>query len=55
MRVDRRELFAVFAGGALGTAARAELAEALPFTAGRWPWATFAVNIVGAFMLGGAA
>ena len=52
MRVDRRELVAVFAGGALGTVARAELAEALPFTAGRWPWATFAVNIVGAFMLG---
>jgi CrcB protein len=52
MRVDRRELVAVFAGGSLGTVARAELAEALPYTAGRWPWATFAVNVVGAFMLG---
>jgi fluoride exporter len=52
MRFDRRELAAVFAGGSLGTVARAELAEALPYTTGHWPWATFAVNIVGALMLG---
>jgi fluoride exporter len=52
MRFDRRELAAVFAGGFLGTVARAELAEALPYSTGHWPWATFAVNIVGALMLG---
>lgn len=52
MALDRRELAAVFAGGFLGTVARAELAQALPDSTGRWPWATFAVNIVGAFLLG---
>jgi fluoride exporter len=52
MGVDRRELAAVFAGGFIGTVARAELADALPYSSGRWPWATFTVNIVGAFMLG---
>ena len=46
-------LAAVFAGGALGTLARAGVAEAL----GRddpssWPWATLTVNLAGAFVLG---
>src|SRR2546421_613897 len=54
MRIDRRELGAVFVGGFLGTVARAEVAEALPFHPGRWPWATFAVNIAGALLLGWA-
>jgi CrcB protein len=52
VRVDRRELVAVFAGGFLGAVARAGLAEALPHDPGQWPWATFIVNIVGAFALG---
>jgi CrcB protein len=52
MGFDRRELAAVFVGGFVGTIARAELTEALPYSSGRWPWATFTVNIVGAFMLG---
>ena len=52
MRVDRRELAAVFAGGFAGALARAALEEALPHDASRWPWATFTVNIVGAFALG---
>ncbi len=43
---------AVFAGGFLGAVARAGLAEALPHDPGQWPWATFIVNIVGAFALG---
>jgi len=43
---------AVLAGGAVGTLARAGLAEALPVQPGRWPWATFAVNLAGAFILG---
>jgi CrcB protein len=50
--IDSRELAAIFAGGFLGAIARAGLAEALPFHAGRWPWATFIVNIVGAFLVG---
>ncbi len=49
---DRRELAAIFAGGFLGAIARAEVATAFPSRAGSWPWATFAVNILGAFMLG---
>jgi fluoride exporter len=49
---DRREAAAIFAGGFVGAAARAELAQALPTGTGQWPWATFIVNIVGAFLLG---
>ena len=51
-RADRREIAAIFAGGALGTLARAALAEAFPRAATAWPWPTFAVNIVAAFLLG---
>ena len=43
---------AIFAGGALGTLLRAALAEAFPHPATAWPWPTFAVNIVAAFLLG---
>jgi fluoride exporter len=50
--VDRAELAAVFAGGLVGAVARAEVAQALPTHAGEWPWATFLVNLVGAFLLG---
>lgn len=49
---DNRELAAVFAGGALGTLARAGLATVMVTDPGRWPWPTFIVNIVGAFLLG---
>jgi len=49
---DRRLVAAVFAGGALGTAARAALSTAFPVSAAQWPWPTFAVNILGAFLLG---
>ena len=49
---DYRELAAVFAGGAIGTVARAALAELTAPDPARWPWPTFAVNIVGAFLLG---
>ena len=51
-RADGREVAAVFAGGALGTLARAALAEGFPHSATAWPWPTFAVNIVAAFLLG---
>jgi fluoride exporter len=49
---DGQELAAVFVGGALGTLARAGLEEFAGSDPGRWPWPTFAVNIVGAFLLG---
>ena len=49
---DGRELVAVFAGGALGTAARAALETLAAPDPGRWPWPTFVANIVGAFLLG---
>jgi fluoride exporter len=51
-RIDHRELAAIFVGGALGTLLRAALAEAFPHPATAWPWPTFAVNIVAAFLLG---
>lgn len=47
-------LAAVFAGGLLGTLARAGLERAVPAGATGWPWATFAVNAAGAFVLGAA-
>src|SRR3954470_15533100 len=50
--MDRRELAAIFAGGSLGAIARAGLLEALPHGPGEWPWATFSVNVAGAFLLG---
>jgi CrcB protein len=52
VRVDRRELAAVFAGGCAGALARALLGDALPSEAGQWPWATFAANAGGALLLG---
>jgi fluoride exporter len=52
MAWDRRELAAIFAGGFIGAVARAALADALPHDPGAWPWATFAANVAGAFLLG---
>jgi fluoride exporter len=49
---DYRELAAVFAGGALGTLARTGLSTLVAFDPTRWPWPTFIVNIVGAFLVG---
>ncbi len=51
-RIDRRELAAIFAGGAMGTLLRAALAEAFPHPLAAWPWPTFGVNIGAAFLLG---
>jgi len=50
--IDRRELAAVFAGGAVGTAARAVVGTVFAGDPTQWPWPTFAVNIIGAFLLG---
>ena len=52
MRVDRRELAAIFVGGILGALARYGLVEAWPPQPASWPWATFLVNVAGAFALG---
>jgi CrcB protein len=52
VKYDRRELAAIFCGGIVGALARTGLARAFPSGADSWPWATFGVNIVGAFMLG---
>lgn len=49
---DRRELAAVFTGGAIGALARAVVSETFVSGESNWPWSTFAVNIVGAFLLG---
>lgn len=51
-RSNVRELTAVFAGGALGALARVGLAEAFPHAPAVWPWTTFAVNLLGALVLG---
>lgn len=38
-------------GGAAGASARYGISEAFPGTAGGFPWATFAINVVGSFLL----
>ncbi|HEY8502230.1 MAG TPA: fluoride efflux transporter CrcB [Solirubrobacterales bacterium] len=50
--IDRRELGAIFLGGAAGALLRAGLAEAFPVGEADWPWVTFAVNVAGAALLG---
>jgi len=52
VHLDTRELGAIFAGGFIGAALRAELGALLPHAPGDWPWATLLVNVVGAFLLG---
>jgi CrcB protein len=49
---DRRELAAICAGGVIGALARVGLLQVGLPVAPAWPWATFAVNILGAFLLG---
>lgn len=51
-RADKREVAAIFAGGAVGTLLRAALSVAFPHAATAWPWPTFGVNIGAAFLLG---
>ena len=52
MSVGQARIAAIVCGGAIGTLARAGVAEGLPVRAGQWPWATFIVNVAGAFILG---
>jgi CrcB protein len=51
-RPDRQEIAAIAVGGAAGALVRVALARAAPSGPGHWPWVTFAVNLVGAFLLG---
>jgi CrcB protein len=50
----RAALF-VMIGGASGAAARWSVHEILPSDPGRFPWGTFAVNVVGCLLIGLAA
>jgi CrcB protein len=52
---DAVELAAVFAGGVVGAVARVALADAWRHDVSSWPWATFLVNVLGAFVLGAVA
>lgn len=47
-----RRLMAIYAGGTIGALARVGLAQVAPHGAGSWPWATFAVNMIGALLIG---
>lgn len=48
---ERAEVVGVAVGGAVGTLARYALSTAFPVRAGRFPWTTLAINLVGAFLL----
>ena len=50
--LQRRKLPAIYAGGVAGALLRVGLAQAAPVGPGGWPWATFAVNMAGALLLG---
>jgi CrcB protein len=49
---DLRRLSAIYTGGVIGALARVGLAQATPHGPGGWPWGTFAVNMIGALLLG---
>jgi fluoride exporter len=51
-QISRLELVAVGMGGAIGALGRVGLVQAWPSAMGSWPWAIFAVNMLGAFVLG---
>ncbi len=50
--LDRRELAAIFVGGAAGALLRVWLAAEFTGAADSWPWVTFSVNVSGSFALG---
>ncbi len=49
---DPRKLAAIYAGGVAGALIRVGLAQAASVGPADWPWATFAVNMAGALLLG---
>jgi fluoride exporter len=51
-QLDRREIAAIFIGGAAGSLLRVWLAQTVTSGVAVWPWATFIVNVSGCFALG---
>lgn len=51
VRLDRRELAAIFFGGTVGALLRVWLGEEFTGAATSWPWVTFAINVTGSFAL----
>jgi CrcB protein len=49
---DPRKLLAIYLGGVVGALVRVGLSEVASTEPGQWPWATFAVNMIGALLLG---
>ncbi|MFI4992401.1 MAG: fluoride efflux transporter CrcB [Solirubrobacterales bacterium] len=49
--LDRRELGAIFLGGATGGLLRVWLSSSFVSGATSWPWAIFAINVTGSFTL----
>ena len=49
--LDRRELGAIFLGGATGGLLRVWLSSSLASGETSWPWAIFAINVTGSFAL----
>ena len=52
LQLDRREIAAIFLGGAIGSLLRVRLAQELSSGVATWPWATLIVNVSGCFALG---
>jgi fluoride exporter len=50
-RIDRQELAAIFAGGAVGAVVRVWVGRHFATADDSWPWATFAINVTGSFAL----
>jgi CrcB protein len=50
--LDRREMAAIFVGGAGGALLRVALLHIFPGGAPSWPWVTFSINLAGSFLLG---
>ncbi|HEV7529781.1 MAG TPA: fluoride efflux transporter CrcB [Solirubrobacteraceae bacterium] len=49
--VNRREIAAIFLGGAVGSLLRVWLSRSFSTGVADWPWATFAINVSGSFAL----
>jgi fluoride exporter len=49
--IDRREIAAIFVGGAAGALLRVWLGTTFSGGAPSWPWVTFAINVSGSFAL----
>jgi fluoride exporter len=49
--LDRREIAAIFLGGAIGSLLRVWLGRTFSAGVADWPWATFAINVSGSFAL----